>query len=399
MAKRDYYEVLGIARKATPDEIKKAFKKLARAHHPDRNKGSKQSEDKFKSVNEAYQVLSNPEKRQQYDLFGHDGPVGAPGPGPGPGPGGRNYQWTGGAGGPGINLEDLLGGMGGGGGGGGGMGDIFSEIFGGGGRGRRRRPGAGSAGFGFAGEEAGPVGGRDVEAEITVSFEDALRGGTHRLQFSRMTACAACGGAGKKKGGPSRACAACGGAGKRQAAGGGKNFNVVCSACEGTGQIQTEPCHVCYGQGQTMAPETITVKIPPGVNDGGRLRIPGKGEGGPGGQGDLFLHIRVTPHAYFRREGRDLHVEVPVTVSEAALGARIEVPTLEGKAAVKVASGTQNGATLRLRGKGAPSPKGGAAGDLLAHVRVVIPESPDPETRQLLEELKKHERDPREGKF
>ena len=165
------------------------------------------------------------------------------------------------------------------------------------------------------------------------------------------------------------------------------------------GKVYTEACHVCYGQGVSQTPETITVKIPPGVNDGGRLRIPGKGEGGPGGQGDLFLHIRVTPHSYFQREGRDLHLEVPVTVSEAALGAKIEVPTLDGRATVKVAAGTQNGATLRLRGKGAPSPKGGAAGDLLAHVRVVVPENPDAETKRLLEELKKHEPDPRAGKF
>lgn len=394
MPKQDYYEILGVSRTASADEIKKAFKKLARQHHPDRNQGNKAAEDKFKAVNEAYQVLSNPEKRKTYDLFGHDGPVGAPGPGAGPygGYGGqRVYDFSGGGGT--INFEDIFGGAGGG---GGGIGDIFSEMFGGAGRSRKRRADFG----GFGGyDEPGPVPGRDVEAEITVSFEDAMRGGTHRLQFSRQAACADCGGTGHNRSGRSRNCAACGGAGKKQVAGGGSNFNVVCSACSGTGKVHTEPCHTCYGQGQVMSPETITVKIPPGVNDGGRLRIPGKGESGPGGQGDLFLHIRVTPHPYFRREGRDLHLEVPVTVSEAALGAKIEVPTLDGRATVKVGAGTQTGATLRLRGKGAPSPKGAAAGDLLVHVRVVVPEDPDAETRRILEELKAREPDPRAGKF
>lgn len=390
MPRKDFYEVLGVSRQASPEEIKKAYKRLARQYHPDRNQGNQASEEKMKSISEAYQVLSNPEKRQQYDLFGPDGPQGAPGQG-GPHPGGQRVQWGGTAGGVEVNFEDLFSG-----GGGGGMGDIFSQIFGGRGRGKHRRADfEPDLDYG-----PGPEPARDVEAEISISFEDAIRGGTHRLQFNREGSCRSCAGTGKNQQGQSRACSACGGKGRRQVASGGGSINMVCSACEGTGRIYSEPCHSCSGSGRQRSVESISVKIPPGVKDGGRLRIPGKGEAGPNGNsGDLYLHIRVQPHAYFRREDQDLHLEVPVTVSEAALGAKIEVPTLEGKATVKVAPGTQSGAVLRLRGKGVPSPRGGAAGDLLVHLKVVVPEDPDEESRRLLEALKKHERDPRSGKF
>jgi molecular chaperone DnaJ len=388
MSKKDFYKVLGVSKNATPEEIKKSYKRLARQHHPDRNPGNKGAEDKFKSLSEAYSVLSHPEKRKQYDLFGSEGPMGSPGPGSRPGGGQRAYAWSGGPGE--VNFEEIFGG------GGGGMGDLFSDLFGGGGR--RKGRGDFRAGPEVDFESAARPG-RDLEAEITIRFEDAIKGGTHTLEFSREDACAECGGSGRNKRGRSRACAACGGQGRKQVAGSG-GFNVVCGACEGTGKVYAEACHACSGQGVARVAEKITVKIPPGVNDGGRLRIPGKGETGSDGRaGTLFLHIRVLPHPFFRREGRDLHLEVPITVSEAALGAKIEVPTLEGKATVKVAPGAQQGAVLRLKGKGAPHPKGGAAGDLMVHLQVVAPERPDEETRRLLEELKKLEPNPRAGMF
>jgi len=396
MSKRDYYELLGLAKNAGPEEIKKAYKRLAKKYHPDCNPGDKTCENKFKEISAAYSVLSNPEKRKQYDMFGHNmnaspGPGGWPG-GPG-GPGGpRVYTWNSGAGGPEINLEDVFRG-------GGGMGDLFSEIFGGAGkRGGRRVDFRGGP---FAPDnDIGPEPGRDIEAELLVSFDDAMRGGVHKFSIQRNGPCAACGGTGRSRSGESRACAACNGLGKKQVANGGANFTVVCSACGGSGRIYTEPCPSCRGAGKAGGPETVTVKVPAGVRDGGRLRIPGKGEAGSdGAAGDLFLHVRVTPHPYFQREGDDLRVDVPVTVSEAALGAKIEVPTLDGKAALKVPAGTRDGAVLRLKNKGAPRPKGGGHGDLYVRVQLTTPINLDARGRKLLEELREIEPDPRKGKF
>ncbi|HUT54571.1 MAG TPA: J domain-containing protein [bacterium] len=394
MPKKDYYQTLGVSRNAPQDEIKKAYKKLARKYHPDCNPGDKTCENKFKDLSEAYSALSHPDKRKEYDLFGPGGPGRAPDPGAWGGPpgGGRTYTWSSG-GGPDFNLEDIFGGRGGG------MGDIFSEMFGG--RGRRGGRRVDFSGGPFQAEyDVGPQPGRDLEAELSVSFDDAMEGGVRKFSIGRNGVCPSCGGTGKNAAGKSRTCAACNGAGKKQVANTGANFTVVCSACGGVGRIYTEPCPACAGAGSVARTETVTVKVPAGVKDGGRLRIPGKGEPGPGGaMGDLVLRISVAPHPFFRRDGDDLHLDVPVTVSEAGLGAKIEVPTLTGKATLKVPAGTQNGAMLRLRGKGAPRPKGGGSGDLYVHIQVKAPTDMDEKTRKLLEELKKHETDPRKGKF
>ncbi len=333
MKSTDYYRDLGVSKSATQDEIKKAYKRLAKKYHPDRNPGDKAAENRFKEISEAYQCLSEPEKRQQYDMFGQAGFQGDPGFW-GQAQGGRTGGYTTWSSGPGNNGFDLK--------------DLFGQIFGGGGKGRTRadgfaggspfEAGTGSYDFGF-GFDRGPEPARNIEADVTIRFEDAINGGTHRISLQR-------------------------------------NGN--------------SPADV----------ETLSVKIPPGVDNGGRLRIPGKGEPGADGRnGDLFLRIHVTPHEYFRREGKDLHMELPVTVSEAALGTKVEVPTLNGKATLTIPAGTQSGSKLRMKGKGAPDPKGGSPGDMYVHARIVVPKEPDAEARKVFEELKEWETDPRAGMF
>ncbi len=355
MARKDYYEVLGVGRNASEGDIKKAYRKLAQQYHPDRNKGDKAAEERFKDINEAYQVLSDKDKRSQYDMFGQGySNYGGypPGAGPGPGPG-YHYTYTAGPGGGfEINLEDLLGGGFAGRRGRkkkGGFRDIFSDLF---------------AGGDVSGFDFGGPGGRsgDIEAEMTVSFEDAVQGGNHTLQLSVPT---------------------------------------PCSACGGTGRVGQGACTSCGGSGQVMRPETFTVRVPAGVRENGRLRIPGKGHtNGSGRKGDLFIRIHVSPHRYFRRDGDDVHIDVPVTVTEAALGGSITVPTIDGKASLKVPPGTQSGQTLRLRGKGVQHAKGGGRGDQFVHVQIHVPKNMDEKTRKLFEELKKLEgADPRRNLF
>jgi len=403
MLGKDFYKILGVERTASQDEIKKAYKKLARKYHPDRNPGDKAAEERFKELSEAYHTLSDPEKRKEYDMFGAAG-AGRGGPGQGAwsaGSGGaRTHVWT--SGGPeGVDFEDIFGGVGFG-GGGGSIGDIFSEIFGGAGKRGRRVDfgGPGAAGFDFDMGGAAAQS-RDLEAELTITFDEAMKGGPKRMSFQRQKACPSCRGTGKEKSAAVKTCPACGGAGVRKAAGGGAKFNVVCEACQGSGKTSAEPCRNCRGEGVITSAETFTVNIPPGVRDGGTLRVPKKGAAGAAGgaPGDLRIRIRVAPHPYFRREGDNLHLDLPVTVTEAALGTQVEVPTLEGKAKLKIPPGTQSGAVLRMRGKGAPSPKGGRKGDLMVHLQVAVPKKIDKRTREILEELKKHEKNPRAGGF
>jgi molecular chaperone DnaJ len=396
MTNKDFYKILGVTRGATQEELKKAYKRLAKKCHPDRNPGDKAAEDRFKEISEAYQFLSDPEKRKQYDAFGRMGFQGGPGFRGRAQPGGEgwSYTWSSGPGGEGFDFKDL-----------------FSQIFG---KGARTRPpadayefaggtpfgaGAGAHDFGLD-FDLGPQPGRDVEAEITIRFEDAILGGTQRISMQRQGPCSACGGTGTKRGGTWAQCGACGGSGRKRVANAGTDFTVVCSACNGQGRLYTEPCPGCGGSGRSAGPETLSVKIPPGVSDGGRLRIPGKGETGPDGRpGDLYLRIHVTPHRYFRREGKDLHLDLPVTVSEAAMGAGVEVPTLDGKATLAIPPGTQSGSRLRMRGKGAPDPKGGPRGDMYVHCQIVVPKARDARSRKVFEQLKEMEIDPRVGMF
>jgi molecular chaperone DnaJ len=239
-----------------------------------------------------------------------------------------------------------------------------------------------------------------MEAQVTIDFEDAIKGGKHRISVQRNGICLSCKGTGKNERGTSVACMACNGKGGRKVANGATHIKVVCTSCSGTGQIYTESCPSCDGSGMSGGMETMTVNIPQGVDHGGRLRIPGKGGRGPDGtSGDLRLRIHITPHRFFKREGKTLHLDLPVSISEAVLGARVEVPTLDGKATLKVPPQTQNGAVLRMKGKGVPDPKGGAPGDMLVRIQVAVPTSADARTKEFYEELKKLEPDPRRGMF
>jgi molecular chaperone DnaJ len=394
MKNTDPYKTLGVSKTATQDEIKKAYKRLAKQYHPDRNAGDKKAENRFKEISEAYQVLSDPEKRKQVDAFGRTGFQGDPGfwsrsqhPG-----GSGTYTWSSNSGEGNFNFKDL-----------------FSQIFGGAGskrhsaddftRGTPFDAGAGPYDFHF-GHDIGPETGRDVEAEMTISFDDAMRGGTHRLSLQRDRSCPACGGTGTNRAGRRSECTACAGKGRKQVANAGGDFTVVCSACNGEGRFYSEPCPTCGGSGREAGMDTLNVKIPAGVDNGGRLRVPGKGEMGSDGRaGDLYLRINVSPHRYFMREGKDLHLDLPVTVSEAALGATVEVPTLDGKASLKIPAATPSGARLRMKGKGAPDPKRGVKGDMYVHVQIVVPKTTNPKARKILEELKAVETDPRAGWF
>jgi molecular chaperone DnaJ len=378
MPRKDYYKILGIDKNASADDIKKAFRKMAQQCHPDKNPGNKQAEEKFKDINEAYQALSDADKRKQYDDFGFIGGQGySPGPGAGAGPGRYSYTYGGPGQEGGFNFEDIFSNMGKRkkGRGGSGFGDIFSDLFGAG----------GGPGADFRGQEPG-----ESEAELEVDFMEALKGGTRTFQIGLPGACYECGGTGRKRGGSTQVCPVCQGSGKRRTGKKAFDINSVCPACGGSGHAADEPCPGCGGTGRQNRMETITVRIPAGVRDGGRLRIPGKGQPGPGGRnGDLMLNIRIRPHRYFKREENDIHVDVPVTLWEAALGATIEVPTIDGQANLKVPAGTQSGHILRLRGKGAPDPKNGSRGDEYVHISLTVPKKLDEKTKKLLEELAK----------
>jgi molecular chaperone DnaJ len=394
--KRDYYEVLGVGRDASTEAIKKAYKRLAKQFHPDRNRGERRAEEKFKELSEAYQALSDPEKRRQYDLFGHaagrSGRTNArwhPGGGPAEG-----FRWTAGSRPGGQDAGESSGA-------GSSFEEIFNQIFGRGGRGASR-----SRGFpptdpfesGFAREATHP--GQDAEAEITIGFEQAVRGGIQRFSIERHGPCASCAGSGRNRAGASHVCGACHGTGAKLAANAGTRLRVPCADCQAEGRIYTEPCQACRGNGSSSRVESLAVNIPPGVDDGGRLRIPGKGGAGPEGSGgDLYLRVRGKPHPFFRRERRDLHLDLPVTVTEAALGGTVAVPTLDGKAVLKVPAGTQSGNVLRMKGKGVPGSRGEPAGDMLVHIGIAVPRNPDARLRGVLEQLRPYEPDPRAGRF
>jgi molecular chaperone DnaJ len=362
--KTDYYELLGVPRKATAKDIRAAFRKLARKYHPDLNPGDKAAEEKFKQLQEAYDVLSDSKKRQMYDQYGfysENPPSGDYGPGAGGAAGNVNFDFGG---------FDFGGGAGSA--GGSSFRDLFSQFFGG--RGGRS-----------AVEEEAEEGG-SLEYQLEIDFWDAVRGGVKKLQITRLDACETCHGTGAV--GTPQVCPACSGTGTIQQNAGKMRFNVPCTRCGGTGKLHTA-CKTCGGEGRVRRTETIDVRIPAGVASGGRVRVPGKGNAGTMGApgGDLYLVIEVKPHPFFERRGNDIYAKVPVTVSEATLGAKIEVPTIDGRALVRIPPGTNSGRTLRLREKGVPSARNGARGDQYVEIQVVVPQPTDERVRNIMKEL------------
>jgi molecular chaperone DnaJ len=375
MAKKDYYQVLGVKKDAKADEIKKSYRRLARKHHPDVNPGDKASEDKFKEVQEAYDVLSDEKKRKVFDRFGYyadnldaDSPFGSSaGSAPGGGAGGFDFS--------GFDFSSAPGS-----GGGSSFRDIFSDLFSGGGSARAQpeppRP--------------MPKKGRDIEIPLAMSFEEAFTGLTTNITVNRSEQCSRCQGAGDT-GGPVVQCPTCKGTGQVMRAGGRLQFSQTCSDCEGTGR-RREPCSLCNGKGVTPKTEQVKIRIPPGVDTGSRVRIPKKGHGGRLGAepGDLYILTNVGKHKFLERKGDNIYISVPITVSEAALGTKIEVPTVEGKAQLKIPSGTESGQKFRLRERGFPSlrnPK--LRGDQFVEVKITLPRVISEETKDVLRQFEK----------
>ena len=345
--KKDFYEILGVARGASADEIKKAYRKLAVQYHPDKNPGNKEAEEKFKEISEAYEVLSDADKRQRYDQFGHA----AFGGGGGGGPGG-----FGGAGGfGGIDLEEALrtfmGAMGGSGGG-----SIFDDFFGGGGRGGRESSTRGS----------------DLRFDLEITFAEAVFGSQKEIALTIMDECGTCHGTGAEPGSKRETCRRCNGSGMVISGGGFFQVRQTCPTCGGGGEIVSKPCRECRGEGRVKARRQLSLKIPAGVETGSRLRLAGKGEGGTrgGSAGDLYVVLHVQNHEFFQRRGDDIYCEMPVPYHIATLGGEIEVPTIHGYAMLKIPAGTENGSVLRLRGKGVPGVQGYGTGD--QHIRIVV---------------------------
>ena len=367
--KQDYYETLGVKRGAAADEIRKAYRRLARKHHPDVNPGDKSAEEKFKQIQEAYDVLSDPKKRKMYDQFGFYSEQFKGGPGPGAG--GFDFG--------GFDFSDFAAGGPEASGRGPGFRDIFSDFF-------SRFTG------GAAERPAEPARGADLEYEVEIGFWDSIRGAVRKLAISRLAPCTACHGTGAA-GGPA-ACTACNGRGTVSQQTGRMRFNLTCTRCQGSGRVRTI-CRHCRGEGKLARPETLDVRIPAGVADGSRVRVPGKGNAGSAGAppGDLYIITRVRPHEFFERRGDDIHTVVPITVSEAALGARIEVPTVDGRALLKVPAGTQSGTRFRLREKGAPSLRTGGRGDHYVEVRIVLPKVLDERQKAMLKDFNRLTRD------
>jgi molecular chaperone DnaJ len=356
------YETLGVAKNASADEIKKAYRKLARQYHPDRNPGDASAEERFKEVQNAYDLLADPEKRKQYDTFGANG-TGAFG--------GGNYNFAGD-----FNIGDI--------------GDLFGGIFGSGRRGGAR-----------AREQRG-MRGADLEAVVNLSFEDSLRGVETKIPVEVDTACRECGGSGAKPGTAPTICPECNGRGVKIESQGLFGLSQPCPRCRGNGTVIEDPCPRCNGSGRERRTKRYTVKIPAGVKDGTKIRLRGKGEAGVNGgpPGDLNVVTRVAASPIYERRGADLVVNVPVSLSEAALGAKVEVPTPDGPVTLKVPAGSEDGKLLRIRGRGAPKLGGSGKGDVLARLRIAVPKKLTKAEREALEQLQKAERgNPRERLF
>lgn len=361
----DYYKILGVSKKATTSEIKKAYRKLARKYHPDLNPGDKTAEKKFKEIQEAYSVLSDSKKRNQYDQFGFVGDI----PPGGPQQQGYSSSFQG------FDFSDF---------GSSSFRDFFENIFTGGTRQAQPRVARGD----------------DLHYRMKISFDDAIQGLKTRIQLTRMVACTSCGGKGYTQRSGQSICSVCKGSGQAQMQRGAMRFATVCQACGGSGSSPGEECVSCHGRGANQKTELINVRIPAGVDSGSKVRIQGKGNAGIGGgpYGDLFISIEVDPHSFFKRQGQNIYVKVPVTVSEATLGAKIEVPTLQGKSMIRVPPGTKSGQKFRLRSKGAPQPGKKVHGDQFVEVYIVPPPFDNEKIRELMREIEKISRqNPREN--
>ena len=331
MAKEDYYQLLGVSRNASDDDIKKSFRRLAMKYHPDRNRDNPEAEEQFKKVKEAHDVLSDPKKRSAYDQFGHAG---------------VDPSMGGGAGFGGANFSDIFG-------------DVFGDIFGGGGsRGR-----------------GGPQRGSDLRYNLEIPLEEAVAGTEVKIQIPTLVNCKSCDGTGANKGSSPTTCPTCHGHGAVRMQQGFFSVQQTCPTCRGSGKQIKDPCRACHGQGRTQDTKTLSVKIPPGVDTGDRIRLSGEGEmgetGGPAG--DLYVQVHVKDHPIFTRDGANLYCEVPISFPKACLGGEVEVPTLSGKVALKIPAETQTGRQFRLSGKGVKPVRGGAVGDLMCRVRIETP--------------------------
>ncbi len=383
--KHEYYETLGVPKKASSDDIRKAYRKLARKFHPDLNPGDKSSEERFKNVQEAYDVLSDAKKRQMYDQFGFYSENGFPGPGAGgagqqgPHPG-MDFS--------GFDFSDFMAGSGQGGrragrGGtetGGGFRDIFSQFFGG--RGEARQP--------------EPEKGGDLEYVMQIDFWQAIKGTQTRLEITRYEVCGTCHGSGASGAGEVT-CPQCKGTGNVTQMAGAMKFNLTCPRCGGSGKLRNA-CPTCGGEGRVPYNESVEVRIPPGARSGSRLRVPGKGNAGTQGAppGDLYITTQVVEHPFFKRDGDNIEISVPIAIWEAALGAKIEVPTIDGRTLLKIPQGTQNGQRFRLREKGVMNSRTNVRGDQIVEVSMEAPDPRDEKTRELLREMSKlHPEDPR----
>lgn len=348
MSKRDYYEVLGVDKGVSEKDLKKAYRRVAMKHHPDRNPDDKAAEEKFKEASEAYEVLSDAQKRGAYDQYGHAG---------------VDQQGGMGGGGAGFNnFSDIFG-------------DVFGDMFGqGGGGGRGSR---------------GPQRGSDLQYTLQVSLEDAVKGTTAKIKVPTLVACKVCDGSGAKEGSKPVTCSTCGGVGQVRMQQGFFSVQQTCPTCHGQGTIISDPCNTCRGQGRIEETKTLSVKVPAGVDTGDRIRLSGEGEAGPAGgvAGDLYVQISVKKHDIFERDDANLYCEVPINFIDASLGGELEVPTLDGRVKLKVPAETQTGKLFRLRGKGVTPVRGGAKGDLLCRVVIETPVNLSTKQKDLLREF------------
>jgi molecular chaperone DnaJ len=347
VANVDYYEVLSVSRDCSEQELKTAYRKLAMRYHPDRNPDNPEAEERFKQASEAYQVLSDPQKRALYDRYGHAGVAGAAGEGGFPG---------------GVDLGDIFG-------------DFFGEMF--------------NVAGGRGGRASRAQRGRDIRYDLTIEFEEAVFGKETAVTFKRMDVCGDCRGTGAAHGKAPTTCQQCGGRGQVRFQQGFFSIARTCPVCNGTGQVVTEPCHTCHGEGRVEKEHSVKVKIPAGVEDGTRIRYQGEGDAGrySGNAGDLYIVLAVKPHAYFEREGYDLHFAVIISFPQAALGAEIAIHTLEGETPLKIPEGTQSGKEFRLRGKGVPYLNERGRGDLIVQVIVETPKKLSKAQREVIQQL------------